>query len=97
MGLMVDEIVDVVHDRLNIELGAACPGLLGSAVVAGQARLRFRSARRAEDIEVVESVGLGEVVDVLVRHRKDATAAVWRAPCRPAQAWLTTATSTTAA
>ncbi len=37
MGLMVSEIVDVVHDRLNIELGAARPGLLGTAVIAGQA------------------------------------------------------------
>jgi two-component system chemotaxis sensor kinase CheA len=35
MGLMVDEIVDVVEDRLNIELSGARPGLLGSAVIAG--------------------------------------------------------------
>jgi two-component system chemotaxis sensor kinase CheA len=37
MGLMVDTIVDVVHDRLNIELASGRPGLLGTAVVAGQA------------------------------------------------------------
>jgi len=37
MGLMVDEIVDVVEDRLQIELAGARPGLLGSAVIAGQA------------------------------------------------------------
>ena len=37
MGLMVDEIVDVVEDRLDIELSAARPGLLGTAVIAGQA------------------------------------------------------------
>ncbi len=37
MGLLVDAIVDVVHDRLRIELGAARPGLLGTAVIAGQA------------------------------------------------------------
>jgi two-component system chemotaxis sensor kinase CheA len=37
MGLMVSEIVDVVHDKLNIELGAARPGLLGTAVIAGEA------------------------------------------------------------
>ncbi|HTZ69991.1 MAG TPA: chemotaxis protein CheW, partial [Acetobacteraceae bacterium] len=37
MGLMVDTIVDVVHDRLNIELGSGRPGLLGTAVIAGQA------------------------------------------------------------
>jgi two-component system chemotaxis sensor kinase CheA len=37
MGLMVDMIVDVVHDRLNIELGSSRDGILGTAVVAGQA------------------------------------------------------------
>jgi two-component system, chemotaxis family, sensor kinase CheA len=37
MGLMVDEIIDVVEDRLDIELGSARPGTLGTAVVAGQA------------------------------------------------------------
>jgi two-component system chemotaxis sensor kinase CheA len=37
MGLMVDEIVDVVEDRLHIELGGARPGLLGTAVIAGRA------------------------------------------------------------
>jgi len=37
MGLMVDAIVDVVHDKLNIELGSASAGMLGTAVIAGQA------------------------------------------------------------
>jgi len=37
MGLMVDEIVDVVEDVLNIELSGARPGLLGTAVIAGHA------------------------------------------------------------
>jgi two-component system chemotaxis sensor kinase CheA len=37
MGLMVDEILDVVHDRLRIEIGGTRPGLFGSAVIAGQA------------------------------------------------------------
>jgi two-component system chemotaxis sensor kinase CheA len=37
MGLMVDEIIDVVEDRLNIELSAARPGMLGTAVIAGHA------------------------------------------------------------
>jgi two-component system chemotaxis sensor kinase CheA len=37
MGLMVDEIIDVVEDRLHIELTGARPGLLGSAVIGGQA------------------------------------------------------------
>jgi two-component system chemotaxis sensor kinase CheA len=37
MGLMVDAIVDVVQDRLSVELGTTRPGLLGTAVIAGQA------------------------------------------------------------
>ena len=37
MGLMVDAITDVVDDRLVIELSAAQPGLLGSAVIRGEA------------------------------------------------------------
>jgi two-component system chemotaxis sensor kinase CheA len=37
MGLMVDEIIDVVEDRLNIELSGARPGMLGTAVIAGHA------------------------------------------------------------
>ncbi|MDE2007575.1 MAG: hybrid sensor histidine kinase/response regulator, partial [Rhodospirillales bacterium] len=37
MGLLVDAIVDVVEDRLKVELGAARPGFLGTAIVAGRA------------------------------------------------------------
>ena len=37
MGLVVDEIVDIVEDRLNIEVGAETPGILGSAVIKGKA------------------------------------------------------------
>ena len=37
MGLMVDEIIDVVHGKLDIELGSTRPGLLGTAIIAGQA------------------------------------------------------------
>jgi len=37
MGLMVDEILDIVATELRIELGAARPGLLGTAVIAGHA------------------------------------------------------------
>ncbi|ESQ88502.1 chemotaxis protein CheA [Asticcacaulis sp. AC460] len=37
MGLAVDEIVDVVEDRLQIELSADRPGVRGTAVVAGRA------------------------------------------------------------
>jgi two-component system chemotaxis sensor kinase CheA len=37
MGLMVDEIIDVIEDRLDIELAGARAGMLGSAVIGGQA------------------------------------------------------------
>jgi two-component system chemotaxis sensor kinase CheA len=37
MGLVVDEILDVVEDVVNIQLGSARPGILGSAVIAGRA------------------------------------------------------------
>ena len=37
MGLMVDEIIDVVEDRLDIALAGIRPGLLGTAVIGGQA------------------------------------------------------------
>ena len=34
---MVDEIVDIVEDQLDIEVGSDRAGVLGSAVVRGQA------------------------------------------------------------
>lgn len=37
MGLAVDEIVDIVEDRLNVEIKGAREGVLGSAIVAGLA------------------------------------------------------------
>jgi two-component system chemotaxis sensor kinase CheA len=37
MGLVVDEIVDIVEDTLDIEVGSDTPGLLGCAVIKGQA------------------------------------------------------------
>ena len=37
MGLVVDDIVDIVEDNLNIELSAQEPGLVGSAVIDGKA------------------------------------------------------------
>ncbi len=37
MGLVVDEIVDIVEDKLDIQVGSDVPGILGSAVVKGQA------------------------------------------------------------
>ena len=37
MGLAVDEVVDIVRDRMAIELSSARPGLLGSAIIASKA------------------------------------------------------------
>jgi two-component system, chemotaxis family, sensor kinase CheA len=37
MALVVDEIVDIVEDRLQIELMSEQPGLIGSAVIKGHA------------------------------------------------------------
>jgi two-component system chemotaxis sensor kinase CheA len=37
MGLVVDQIVHIVEDRLDIEVPSETPGVLGSAVIKGQA------------------------------------------------------------
>jgi two-component system chemotaxis sensor kinase CheA len=37
MGLVVDKIVDIVEDELNIEIAADQLGMLGSAIIEGQA------------------------------------------------------------
>jgi two-component system chemotaxis sensor kinase CheA len=37
MGLVVDEIVDIVEDRLSVEISSDVPGMVGSAVVKGKA------------------------------------------------------------
>ena len=37
MGLAVDEVVDIVRERMAVELSSGRPGLLGSAIIAGKA------------------------------------------------------------
>ncbi|HUH85769.1 MAG TPA: chemotaxis protein CheW [Stellaceae bacterium] len=37
MGLVVDEIVDIVEEHLKIEVAVDRPGLIGSAIIAGRA------------------------------------------------------------
>ena len=37
MGLVVDEIIDIVEEQLHIEVAGASEGILGSAVIKGQA------------------------------------------------------------
>jgi two-component system chemotaxis sensor kinase CheA len=71
MGLVVDEIVDVVETRLAMQLGGARPGLLGTAVISGAATDVidighyltlahgdwFQPAERAADVLVVDDSG----------------------------------------
>lgn len=37
MGLLVDEIVDIVEDKININLSGDTPGYMGTAIIAGKA------------------------------------------------------------
>ena len=37
MGLIVDEIVDIVEEKLQVQLAAERPGYMGSAIIAGKA------------------------------------------------------------
>ena len=37
MGLIVDEIVDIVEQRMNVEMSGEQPGLIGSAIIADKA------------------------------------------------------------
>lgn len=36
MGLVVDEIVDIVEENLTIQIGSERPGLMGSAIISGR-------------------------------------------------------------
>ena len=37
MGLVVDEIIDIVKDELDIKIGSRTPGILGSSIINGRA------------------------------------------------------------
>ncbi len=37
MGLVVDEVIDIVEDHLSVEIGSACDGYMGTAVIDGKA------------------------------------------------------------
>lgn len=37
MGLIVDEIIDIIEDHIEVNLSAHRPGLMGSAIIAGKA------------------------------------------------------------
>lgn len=50
VGLAIDEIVDIVEERLDIELKAETPGVIGAAIVKGKA---------AEIIDVSHYLGRG--------------------------------------
>lgn len=36
MGLVVDEIIDIVEEHLSIQIGSERPGLMGSAIISGR-------------------------------------------------------------
>jgi two-component system chemotaxis sensor kinase CheA len=65
MGLAVDEIVDIVEDRLDIQVSSDRPGVLGSAVVKGQATeildvghflpIAFEDWFRRKDVRIARS------------------------------------------
>ena len=50
VGLAIDEIVDIVEERLTIELGTDEPGIIGAAIVKGKA---------AEIVDVSHYLGKG--------------------------------------
>ena len=68
MGLVVDEIVDIVEDKLEIEVASETPGILGSAVIRGHATevidvghflpLAFEDWFRRKDMMLTESRSL---------------------------------------
>jgi two-component system chemotaxis sensor kinase CheA len=37
IGMVVDQIVDIVEDHMSVELSSSTPGLVGSAIIAGKA------------------------------------------------------------
>ena len=61
MGLIVDEIVDIVEDRINVQLKAEQPGLMGSAIIGG------KDAPGRQKIQAT--------IDSLVQQSKDLVAA----------------------
>ena len=69
MGLMVDEIVDIVEERLEFEIGTSRNGVLGSAVLAGK-------ATEIVDAGYYLTLGLGDwfksdaLVEGSQKHRK---------------------------
>ena len=50
VGLAIDEIVDIVEERLDIELKAETPGVIGAAIIKGKA---------AEIVDVSHYLGRG--------------------------------------
>jgi two-component system chemotaxis sensor kinase CheA len=73
MGLVVDEIVDIVEGRMNVELTGERPGFVGSAVVAGKATdiidagyYLTQAFRNWFDVEMSQAFGEGEANRVLL-------------------------------
>jgi two-component system chemotaxis sensor kinase CheA len=73
MGLVVDEIVDIVEGRLNVELTGEREGFVGSAVVAGKATdiidagyFLTKAFHNWFDVESLEAFGDGRANRVLL-------------------------------
>ena len=62
MGLVVDEVVDIVRDRMAIELSSERPGLLGSAIIAGK-------AVDVVDVEPFPHPGLHDWFEITAQHK----------------------------
>jgi two-component system, chemotaxis family, sensor kinase CheA len=66
MGLAVDEIHDIIEDRLHIESGSGIPGILGAAVIAG-------SSMEVVDIHhflrAADPLWFRRQADAMLRHR----------------------------
>jgi two-component system chemotaxis sensor kinase CheA len=80
MALMVDEIVDIVEQKLDIELASQQPGVLGSALLRGHA---------TEVIDIGHFLPLARLAGLAVaagRHRPASRAAGGRFPVLPQHA-----------
>ncbi len=65
MGLVVDEIIDIVEERLAIEVKASKEGLVGSAIIGGRATdiidaARYLTSAFADWFEAANSQAYGE-------------------------------------
>jgi two-component system chemotaxis sensor kinase CheA len=70
-GIVVDEIIDIVEDRLDIDLAGSAPGLVGSAIVRGRATDIIDVAHYLPQGEVTSGNDSGQVRKVLLVDPSD--------------------------